>query len=60
MKEQDKKSGREKWGKRILYGGLIAGAIGLIVESAGLILAGGGLAAGGIIFENTGKQNKGN
>ena len=55
MKEQDKSS-REKWGRRILYGGLIAGVIGLIAESAGLVLAGGGLAAGGIIFERSGKE----
>jgi len=55
MKEQDRQSGKEKWGRRVLYGGIIAGVIGLII-SPELVLAGAGLAGAGIIFESRGKK----
>jgi hypothetical protein len=57
MKEQEKKSGREIWGRRVVYGGIVAGLIGLVV-SPELMIAGIGVAAGGIIFERSGKNTK--
>ena len=54
-KENEQKSGREIWGRRAVYGGIVAGVIG-IIASPELVLAGVGLAAAGVIFESSGNK----
>jgi hypothetical protein len=55
MSQKEQQPGREKWGKRALYGGVVAGIIGLILWPE-LAVAGFAVAAGGLIIENTGKK----
>lgn len=47
----------EKWGKIIRNGGIIAGILGLLVESASLVGVAAGLAVSGEIFRRTAKAS---
>jgi len=58
--EQGQKLGREKWGRRIIYGGLIAGALGILAALPLVAEVGVGVAAGGVIFESSGKKKQSN
>jgi len=53
--QKSEKSGREKWGRRIALVGGVIGIIALIAE-APIAIPALGIAAGGVIFENTGKK----
>ncbi|MCL4415320.1 MAG: hypothetical protein M1365_01260 [Actinobacteria bacterium] len=53
--EGEKRSSREKIGRTLKWGGIIAGGIGLIAE-ASLLFPAVGVIVGGVIFERTGKN----
>ena len=57
MKEQEQKPTREKWGRRALYGGVIAGVIGLAIFPE-IVLPSFAFAASGVIFEFSSKNRK--
>jgi len=53
---QEEKSGKEKWGRRFVLGGIVAGIIGLLARWESLFEAGIGLAASGEIFRRFSKK----
>jgi hypothetical protein len=56
MKEQEQQSGRENFGKRLLYGGIIAGVLGILARLPFVAEIGAVAAVGGVVFESSGKK----
>jgi hypothetical protein len=56
MKEEEQQSGRENLGKRLLYGGIIAGVLGFLARLPSIEKIGAVAAVSGVIFEAKGKK----
>jgi hypothetical protein len=58
MKEQEQQSKPkwERWGRRMIYGGIVAGFLGLMAGLPLIAEAGVSLSAGGVIFESKGQK----